>query len=75
MFAGMGFVFVFLTLLVIATTVMSRFINKYFPEPLPEVISPPSAIPAVQSLVPGEDSNIKTVIAIAVAKYRAKHKK
>ncbi len=32
MFFGMGTVFVFLTLLVLSTYLMSTFINKFFPE-------------------------------------------
>jgi oxaloacetate decarboxylase gamma subunit len=75
MIAGMGFVFVFLTLLVFATTAMSAIINKYFPELPPVVLPPSSATPAIQSTLAGEDNNISAVIAIAVAKYRAGRKK
>ena len=73
MMAGMGFVFVFLTLLVFATTAMSKIVLKYFPEP--EVLLPPPVPQSAQNTVPGEDSNINAVIALAIAKYRAGRKK
>ncbi len=74
MLVGMGFVFVFLTLLVFATTFMSWAINKYFPEPKPVPVTPATAaLPLAET--PKEDDNIKAVISIAVAKFRARHKK
>jgi oxaloacetate decarboxylase gamma subunit len=35
---GMGTVVIFLGLLVIATSIMSRLVNSYFPEPEPAVV-------------------------------------
>ena len=37
MFSGMGFVLVFLLILIWAIGLMSKLINKYFPEPQPAV--------------------------------------
>ena len=74
MLVGMGFVFVFLTLLVFATSFMSWAVNKYFPEPkIATVSATDTALPQPASDV--EDGNIKAVISIAVAKYRSRHKK
>jgi len=65
---GMGFVFVFLTLLVIVTSIMSRLLGRYLPEP---VAKPrPQAVTGVQS-----DNNNDELIAVltaAVHKYRSK---
>lgn len=79
MIAGMGFVFVFLTLLVFATTAMSKIINRFFPEPV-VTASPPPSSPAMIAPQSGEGSQqinentLQAVIAVAVAKYRARHK-
>jgi len=79
MIAGMGFVFVFLTLLVFATTAMSKIIMRFFPEPVAEVPPAPSS-PAMIAPQPGEGSQqinettLHAVIAVAVTKYRARHK-
>ncbi|RMF16530.1 MAG: sodium pump decarboxylase subunit gamma [Gammaproteobacteria bacterium] len=69
MVAGMGFVFVFLTLLVGVTTLMSRIINRYFPDPAPRLAA------GGNTQLPGEDPNLPVVIAAAVRKYRSRHKK
>ncbi len=71
MAAGMGFVFVFLTLLVFATGLMSKLVNKYAPEP---VLTPPA--PPVQTAPQTVDqSQLTAVIAAAIHQYRARHKK
>jgi len=77
MIFGMGFVFVFLTLLVFATTAMSNIINKYFPEPqvAPTQASLPASSASGLQTAGDDDGNINAVIAAAVARYRAKHNK
>lgn len=84
MLFGMGFVFLFLTLLVGATTLMSRIITKYeknvgaIPEggvPSPTAVIPrhgPLAQQPVKQHV--EDKTIISVISAAVHKYRSNHK-
>lgn len=80
MLFGMGFVFVFLTLLVIVTSLMSLLITKYEKSvgALPEdgVPSPTAVIPTHGSLAHSETEN-RTLISIltaAVHKYRSRHK-
>lgn len=66
---GMGFVFVFLTLLVIVTGIMSRLISRYLPEP------PPKAAKArPQAAVAGQAGNneLIAVLTAAVHKHRSK---
>lgn len=69
MLYGMGTVVLFLTLLVVATTAMSRFISRYFPEPEPPVRA------ALQRLhgqdKPAGDPNLVAVITAAVHQHRA----
>ncbi|GAA0695494.1 hypothetical protein GCM10009104_24060 [Marinobacterium maritimum] len=65
---GMGFVFVFLTLLVFATGIMSRLASRYLPEPAAKA---PKARP--QPAAAGTASNndeLVAVITAAVHKYR-----
>ncbi len=67
---GMGFVFVFLTLLVFATGIMSRLVGRYLPEP---VAKAPQARP--QPAAAGTSANndeLVAVITAAVHKYRSK---
>jgi len=69
MLLGMGFVFVFLTVLVIATTLMSKTINRFFPSteiPTQGGIkgSRAKALPA------GEDSQIIAAISAAIHLHR-----
>lgn len=65
---GMGFVIVFLTLLVFATSIMSKLASKYFPE------SPPQPATAKTVSTPTATNNqdeIVAVISAAVHKYRS----
>ena len=43
MFSGMGFVLVFLLILIWAIGVMSKLINRFFPEPQPEPKTSPNS--------------------------------
>lgn len=62
---GMGTVFVFLTLLVIATSMMSRFIGKLFPEAEQEPKS--SARPAKQK----DEQQVVSAIMAAIKLHRS----
>lgn len=72
MIAGMGFVFVFLIILVFATTVMSRIINRFTaPEP-----ATPARTPRAKPSAPASaDPDTAEAIRKAIAQYRARHKK
>ena len=72
---GMGTVVLFLALLVLATTAMSRFINRHFPEPEPTS----GAAAALQRLrgeapLPGEDPKLVAVVSAAIHRHRANRK-
>lgn len=77
---GMGFVFLFLTLLVGATSLMSRIITKYEKNVgvLPEdgVPSPTAVIPRHDAVAAPhvEDQTLISVISAAVHKFRSRHK-
>jgi len=68
---GMGFVFVFLTLLVLATNLMSVLVNRYLPEPVaaPKPSRRPAPAPAV-----ADDAQLLAVISAAVHQYRQQHR-
>ena len=70
MAVGMGFVFVFLTILVFVTTIMSKLVLKYAPAPEPQV-----ANVASQNNTASNDAQLLAVLSAAVAKYRSDHKK
>ncbi|WP_114417260.1 OadG family protein [Marinospirillum perlucidum] len=66
---GMGFVFVFLTLLVVATTLMSKSINHFFPEaeePAPAKAGKAAALPTEQ--------NSEVIAAISAAIHLHRHR-
>jgi oxaloacetate decarboxylase (Na+ extruding) subunit gamma len=74
MLAGMGFVFVFLIILIFATAAMSKLVARFLPEPAPV----PKASPATASsaLKPAQaDAQLLAVISAAVKEYRSRHKK
>ncbi|MBN0986977.1 MULTISPECIES: OadG family protein [Amphritea] len=63
---GMGFVFVFLTLLVFATGIMSKLIAKVAPEaPVPAKSAPVVAVAA-----PAGDDELVAVMTAAVHQFR-----
>lgn len=70
MLVGMGFVFVFLCVLIGATTIMSKLVLKYAPAPEPKA---PAASPVPQAS--NNDAQLLAVLSAAVAKYRSDHKK
>ena len=69
MLYGMGSVFVFLTLLVVGTTLMSGFISKYMPEAEP--VAPPNP-PALNKQSLAVDPTTLAVIQDAIHQHRAK---
>jgi len=74
MLYGMGTVVLFLALLVVMTTFMSRFINRYFPELEPSA----SAEAALRKLrgkaQPADDPNLVAAISAAIHQHRASKK-
>ena len=63
MFAGMGIVYLFLIMLVVAINLMSAVVLRYFPESLPKFRSEFSGI----------DKSTVAAISAAVHHYRSKH--
>ncbi|EHK91243.1 oxaloacetate decarboxylase subunit gamma [Aggregatibacter actinomycetemcomitans] len=69
MFSGMGFVLVFLLILIWAIGLMSKLINKYFPEPQPSPKTPQNS--TALSAAPTDDfERLRPVIAAAIAHHR-----
>ncbi len=64
---GMGFVVVFLTLLVFATTGMSKVVGKFFPE----APAQPAAKKAVPAAAANNNDELVAVMTAAVHKYRS----
>ena len=62
---GMGTVFIFLFILILATTAMSRLIARYAPEPAP-VVPAKRQVKTVQSV----DPDVLQAIGLAVQEYR-----
>ena len=68
MFSGMGFVLVFLLILIWAIGVMSKLI-RFFPEPQPEPKTSPNS--TALSAAPTDDfERLRPVIAAAIAHHR-----
>jgi oxaloacetate decarboxylase (Na+ extruding) subunit gamma len=71
MLYGMGSVVIFLALLVVATTTMSRFVGRFFPEAAPV----PQPIRARSSGEPaGDSARLTAVIGAAIHQYRKERK-
>jgi len=68
MFAGMGIVFLFLTMLVVAINIMSALVQRFFPD------APTLAVTATTSVPGGIDKSIIAAITAAVHQHRSKHK-
>lgn len=60
MFAGMGIVYLFLTMLVFAINLMSAFVQRYFPDKTPNF----------RTMPPGLDKSTVAAITAAVHQYR-----
>jgi len=80
MLVGMGFVFVFLTLLVFVTSLMSKIITRYEKDvgTLPEegIPAPTAVISQAMSSRQhaNDDKSLITVLSAAVHKFRSRHK-
>ncbi|MFK7159661.1 OadG family protein [Marinospirillum sp. MEB164] len=68
MLLGMGFVFTFLTVLVIATTLMSKIINRFFPQAAPTPSS--AARPAAGHVAQGQQPEVIAAISAALRLHR-----
>lgn len=68
---GMGFVFVFLTLLVAITTLMSKAIGRFFPEP----VAPQTPTPGRAGASARQDDDVMVAISAAVHRYRRRHRR
>jgi oxaloacetate decarboxylase gamma subunit len=68
MFAGMGIVFLFLTMLVVAINIMSSLLQRFFPD------VPTSQMAVGTSVSSGIDKSIIAAITAAVHLHRSKHK-
>jgi oxaloacetate decarboxylase gamma subunit len=67
MLVGMGIVFLFLTMLVVAINIMSSLVQRFFPDaPTPTM----GATPIVSG---GIDKSIIAAITAAVHQHRSKH--
>lgn len=67
MFSGMGFVLVFLLILIWAIGLMSKLINKYEPQPSPK--TPPNST-ALSAASTDDFERLRPVIAAAIAHHR-----
>jgi oxaloacetate decarboxylase gamma subunit len=68
MLFGMGTVFVFLTILVFATTLMSKLVNRFAPEAPLKPVTPKA--PTTASNTPTVSPNIVSAIEKAIAAHR-----
>lgn len=69
MIVGMGTVFVFLTVLVVVTRVMSSIVVRFFPEPAEPL--PAAPLPSAKPQGPVDARTFK-VIQAAIARHRSK---
>lgn len=66
MFSGMGFVLIFLLILIFAIGLMSKIINRFFPEPIvPSQIQPQAQTTQCDNL-----ERLRPVIVAAIAHHR-----
>ena len=68
MLLGMGIVFSFLTLLMVAVRLMGNVIQNYFPEPEPAPVVRSTAAPAATQ----DQGEIVAAITMAIAAHRAR---
>ncbi|WP_386692100.1 MULTISPECIES: oxaloacetate decarboxylase subunit gamma [unclassified Lonepinella] len=75
MLSGMGFVLVFLLILIWAIGLMSKLINQYFPEPVVVPKNVSKNVPNSTALQPVSNDldRLRPVIVAAIAHHRATH--
>jgi len=71
MLFGMGFVFLFLAILVLATNAMSTIINRYYPQPVPATPSEPQVNAGSSASDQGE---LVAAISAAIQMHRTRNK-
>jgi len=80
MLVGMGFVFIFLTLLVIVTSLMSKIIDSYEKN---FGVLPEDGIPAPTAVISqamsdkqhaNDDKNLISILSASIHKFRSRHK-
>ena len=69
MFSGMGFVLVFLLILIWAIGLMSKLINRFFPEPQPALKTSQNST-ALFAAPTDDFERLRPVIAAAIAHHR-----
>lgn len=70
---GMGTVFIFLAILVIAINLMSRFVSTFFPEAIPLDIPGIQTAPSTDSFNKDIDNTTLAAIQAAIHQHREKH--
>ncbi len=65
MLIGMGIVFLFLAMLVVAINIMSSLVQRFFPEP------PATTMPVISDI----SKSTVAAISVAVHQYRSTHNK
>ncbi|MDR5906393.1 OadG family transporter subunit [Franzmannia qiaohouensis] len=68
---GMGFVFVFLTVLVVSTTLMSMLVRRLAPAPVADAAARPSAPAAADD----NSDELMVVMSAALHRYRQRHRR
>ncbi len=69
MFSGMGFVLVFLLILIWAIGLMSKLINRFFPEPQPALKTSQNST-ALSAATTDDFERLLPLIAAAIAHHR-----
>lgn len=73
---GMGFVFVFLTVLVAGTTLMSLLVRRLSPAPAATATATPAAGRRVEpARDDAADAELMAVLSAAVHRYRRRHRR
>ena len=73
MFSGMGFVLLFLFILVFAMRLMSSSVNRFFPEPTKKVLAKPTVALSPDATQVTEHEALRPVIIAAIAHHRRQH--
>ena len=74
MIYGMGTVFVFLTILVFATGLMSKLVNKYSPTPVAISSDPQKLAQSTSSVTSGADIQVSPQVLEAIKQAIGQHR-